>query len=170
MKHVLPMMLATAATAFAVSGCTRGAQAAADSAQIATSIKAQEAQWQKDYAAKDINALAAHYADDAALGGPGDAVATNDVDRRKSLEVLLNDPNLNLTFASDRIEVAQSGDLASSRGHYTITTTDKATSKPVTSSGSYLTVYKKQGDGSWKAIEDFITPGPAPASATAAKA
>jgi ketosteroid isomerase-like protein len=49
-----------------------------------------------------------------------------------------------------------------------MTTTDKATNKPVDSSGSYLTVWQKQSDGSWKAVEDFVTPGPAPA-ATAAK-
>jgi len=41
----------------------------------------------------------------------------------------------------------------------------KATSKPVDSTGSYLTVYKKESDGSWKAVEDFITPGPAAAPA-----
>ena len=49
-----------------------------------------------------------------------------------------------------------------------MTMTDKATGKPATSAGSYLTVYKRQADGSWKAVEDFITPGPAP-TATAAK-
>ena len=46
-----------------------------------------------------------------------------------------------------------------------VTYTDPATKKPKTENGSYLTVYKKQPDGSWKAIEDFVTPGPAePAS------
>jgi ketosteroid isomerase-like protein len=43
--------------------------------------------------------------------------------------------------------------------------TDKATNKPVTSSGTYLTVYKKQADGGFKAVEDAIIPGPAPAAA-----
>ena len=43
--------------------------------------------------------------------------------------------------------------------------TDKATNKPVTSTGSYLTVFKKDDDGGWKAVEDFVTPGPAPAAA-----
>ena len=92
-------------------------------------------------------------------------VATTDVERRKLIEPLISDPNFKLSFASDRILVASAGDLATSRGHYTITTTDKATSKPVTSSGTYLTVYKKQGDGAWKAMEDFIIPGPAPVAA-----
>jgi len=163
MRTVLPIMLATVA-ALSAGGCARYAQPA-DTSKAADSIKAQEAQWEKDYAAKDLNALASQYADDAALGEPGDAVATTDVERRKLIEPLISDPNFKLSFASDRILVASAGDLATSRGHYTITTTDKATSKPVTSSGTYLTVYKKQGDGAWKAMEDFIIPGPAPAAA-----
>ena len=30
----------------------------------------------------------------------------------------------------------------------------------MTDSGSYLTVYKKQEDGSWKAVEDFVVSDP----------
>jgi ketosteroid isomerase-like protein len=166
MQKAIPLTIAAVA-ALGVSGCTKSANAAADPAKIEQSIRAQEAQWQKDYAAKDVNALAGHYADDAELGDTGAAIASSDVDRRKELQGLINDPNLKLTFAADRVQVAESGDLAYSRGHFAITTTDPKTSKPVDSQGSYLTVYEKQADGSWKATEDFITPGPA--TATAAK-
>jgi ketosteroid isomerase-like protein len=38
--------------------------------------------------------------------------------------------------------------------------TDPVTRKPAAGSGSYLTVWKKQADGGWKAVEDFVTPGP----------
>jgi ketosteroid isomerase-like protein len=168
MNKVTPCVIAALA-ALAATGCTKGAQASADTASIESSIKTQEAQWEKDYNAKDINALAGHYADDGVLGAPGDKLASNEVDRRKALQPLVDDPNLKISFASDRIEVAQSGDLAYSRGHYSMTVTDKATNKPATGTGSYLTVYKKEADGSWKAVEDFITPGPAPAAETAAK-
>ena len=151
---------ATALAAVGISGCTPAAQAS-DPAKIEQGIRAQEAQWLKDYQKKDMEALAGHYSDDAALGGPGEALATSDVDRRKALQDFLRDPNFALNFASDRVLVAKSGDLATSRGHYTLTMTDKATNKPTTGTGSYLTVYQKQADGSWKAVEDFITPGPA---------
>jgi len=164
MRKFIPLMLLTAA-AFAVTGCTKKAEAAADTAKIADAIRAQEAGWQQGYNDKDINVLAAEYADDAAIANPGEALATTDVGRRKSLQALLSDPNLKISFASDRVTVASSGDVASSRGHYTITTTDKATNKAVTSSGTYLTVYKKQADGGFKAVEDVIIPGPAPAAA-----
>lgn len=168
MKMIIPLMFATAA-AFITTGCTKGAEAAADTSKIADSIKAQEAGWEKAYADKDINVLAGEYADDAALASPGDAVATTGTDRRKAIGALINDPNFKLSFATDQVRVASSGDMASSRGHYTITTTDKATNKPVTGSGTYLTVYKKQADGGFKAVEDVIIPGPAAAATTEAK-
>jgi ketosteroid isomerase-like protein len=162
MKKLIPVMFASAA-AFAISGCTKGAEAAPDTSKIVDTIKAQEAGWQKAYADKDINVLAGEYADDAAVANPGEALATTDIDRRKSLGAMINDPNLKLSFASDDVRVASAGDMATSRGHYTITTTDKATSKPVTSSGTYLTVYKEQADGGFKAVEDVIIPGPSTA-------
>lgn len=163
MTNGIRLSLAVAATALALAACDhdggRGRQHA-DTARIADDIKAKEAQWRKDYAAKNMDALAGQYASDAALASPGDPLAVTDTDRRKALQSLTADPNFALTFSSDRVLVAKSGDLASSRGHYSITTTDKATNKPVASSGSYLTVYRKD-DGGWKAVEDFITPGPA---------
>jgi len=164
MKSAISLSLATALL-LATSGCNKRVETAADTNAIADSIKAQEAQWEKDYASKDVSALAGHYVDDAVLGSPGEPLAASDVDRRKSLIAMVSDPNLNLTFAPDQVEVAQSGDLAYTRGHYSMQMTDKATKQPVKSDGTYLTVYKKQSDGSWKAIEDFIIPGPAPAAA-----
>ena len=131
-----------------------------DTAKAAADIKAQEAQWQKDYAAKNADALAAHYADDATLIEPGAKPATTAADRRKSIVALTGDPNFDLSFAADRVEVAKSGDLAYSRGQFTIRTTDKETGKSVTGSGTYLTVWQKRGD-EWKALEDVIVPGPA---------
>jgi ketosteroid isomerase-like protein len=163
MNRVLPLALAVLGATTATA-CTPGAKAATDTGKIEQAIKAQEAQWQQDYAKRDLNALAGHYADDAVFGGPGDPLATTDVARRQALQGLVDDPNMKLTFASDRVQVAQSGDLAYSRGGYTMQLTDKATNKPVTSKGTYLTVWDKQTDGSWKAVEDFVTPGPAPAA------
>jgi len=171
MKYGLTLSLA--AVSLALAGCDhhgwRGHRHA-DTAKIADDIKAKEAQWLKDYQSKNLEALAGQYSDDAAIAGPGDALATSDTDRRKALQGLISDPNFKLDFASDRVLVGKSGDLATSRGHYALTMTDKATSKPATSTGSYLTVYQKQDDGSWKAVEDFITPGPAPAAAAPAPA
>jgi ketosteroid isomerase-like protein len=75
---------------------------------------------------------------------------------------MLDDPNLKLNFSSDRIEVSASGDLATTKGSYTSTMTNPKTKKTMEDKGSYLTVYKKQADGSWKAVEDMIASEVAP--------
>jgi ketosteroid isomerase-like protein len=164
MNRFVPFAAAGFAAAV-ISGCTPAAQAS-DPAKVEQTIRAQEAHWLADYRKKDLEALAGQYSDDAAIAGPGDPLATSDTDRRKAIQGLITDPNFKLDFASDRVLVAKSGDLATSRGHYSLTMTDKATNKPSTGTGSYLTVYQKQADGRWKAVEDFITPGPAAAAAS----
>ena len=75
------------------------------------------------------------------------------------------DANFDVSFSSDKIET--SGDLAYSRGRFTEKHSDAA-NKPVSTSGSYITVYKKQADGSWKVVEDFTAAEPAAAPAAAA--
>jgi ketosteroid isomerase-like protein len=75
---------------------------------------------------------------------------------------MLDDPNMKLNFSSDRVEMSAGGDLATTRGSYTMTMTNPKTKKPVEDKGSYLTVYKKQADGGWKAIEDINTSEVAP--------
>ena len=73
----------------------------------------------------------------------------------------LADKNFEISFASDKIDAAASGDLAYSRGHFSEKYTDSKTGQVMSHSGSYITVYKKQQDGSWKAVEDFaaVEPG-----------
>src|SRR4029450_1062672 len=114
-------------------------------------------------------ALAGQYEDDASLASNGVALMTDAAGRRAFLDGFTADPALKVDFASDRIIISESGDLASSRGHYSFTYTDPATKHPKTESGSYLTVYRKAADGSWKAAEDFTTPGPAAGSAPGAQ-
>src|SRR5215207_10718787 len=152
-------VLAAAAAMAALASCQQAAADKADKADTAaieTRLKQAEAKWNRAYAEHDAATLAGAYADDAALANPGAALVTGIEAIRKETAAFAADPNLKVEFASDRIEVAASGDLAYTRGHYTMTMTDPATSKPAASTGSYLTVWKKQSDGGWKAVEDFI--------------
>lgn len=158
-----------AASALVLTGCSKAAESKVDTASIEKQIRDLETQWAKDYDSKSAENLAAHYTDDAAMANPGAPIATDTAARRELINSFVSDPALKIQFASDRIEVAGSGDLASSRGHYTMTYTDPESKKPKNESGSYLTVYKKGADGSWKAVEDFITPGAPAAAETAAK-
>jgi ketosteroid isomerase-like protein len=149
------------AVALSVAGCKQAAEPAkVDTAAEEAAIRAKETAWMQAYNLHDAKALAGQYEDDASLASNGTALMTDTVGRSLFLDTMAKDPALKVDFASDRIIVAASGELASSRGHYTMTYTDPATRQPKTEKGNYLTVYRKAADGSWKAIEDFTTPGP----------
>lgn len=161
--------LALTVAALAMAGCNMANEAdapaangaaATDVAAIESELKSIEAQWVADYQSRDVEKIAANYADDAALANPGSALAADAASRRAEIEKFIADPSTKISFASDRVQVAQSGELATTRGHYSIETTDPATKQTNTIAGNYLTVWKKQADGSWKAVEDFVTPGP----------
>lgn len=137
-------------------------------------IQNSEAQWNQEYASKDLDKITAHYADDAILMTPG-ASATSGKDAiHNSLKQMVADPTMSLKFAPTKVEVAKSGDLAYSQGSYTLTLTDSSTQKLIHDHGSYVTAYHKQPDGTWKAVADIATsevppPTPAPAPAHASK-
>ncbi|HEX6071522.1 MAG TPA: nuclear transport factor 2 family protein [Sphingomicrobium sp.] len=159
--HRVNPVIAVSATLFLV-GCIPAAKT--DQAAVVAQLKANEAKWNQVYADHDAAALASAYAPDAALANPGAALVSGAEAIRRETAAFASDPNLKVAFASDRIQVARSGDLAYTRGHYTLTMTDPETKQPVNSAGNYLTVWQEQSDGSWKAVEDFVTPGPAPAA------
>ena len=88
MKHATGIAVAASALIM-LSGCHRwghhhGYGHGADAAAIEKQIRAVETQWQADYAAHNADALAGHYADDAALINPGAALATDAAARRAS--------------------------------------------------------------------------------------
>ena len=152
--------------AMSLAACNQAAPPAPDTHDAdVKAISDTDAQWSKDYAAKDADKIAAYYADDAVLMVPGMA-ATNGKDAiRNALKPMMADPAMSLTFQATKVEVAKSGDLAYTQGSYQLTVTDPTTHKPIQDHGSYVTTYRKQADGSWKAVADIATsavPPPAP--------
>lgn len=129
-------------------------------------IKTIEIQWNQDYVAKDADKLAAHYTQDAVLMAPEMAAISGKDAIRTSLQQMVADPALSLTFQPTTVQVAKSGDLAYTQGTYSITMTDPHTKKVVNGHGSYVTVYRKQADGTWKAASDIAT-SDAPLAASA---
>ncbi len=152
--------------ALSMAACNQAPPAAPDTHDAdVKAISDTEAQWNKDYAAKDADKIAAHYADNAVLMVPG-MPATNGKDAiGSSLKTMMADPAMSLTFQADRVEVAKSGEMGYTQGSYQLTITDPTTHKPMQDHGSYVTTYRKQADGSWKAVADIATsavPPPAP--------
>ena len=128
---------------------------------IAAAIRALEERWNREWAHPNAAQLAAHYTRDAVLMAPGVRMVGM-AQIRAGLAQMVNDPAISLRFHADRIEVAASGDLAYTQGTYTLRSTDPRTHQPVEDHGSYVTTYRRQADGSWKAVDDIASSGVAP--------
>ncbi len=153
------MTVAWVAVALAMAvGCNRGRDTAAD----AQAIQETEKQWNQDYLSKDADKLTAYYAEDAVLMAPGMAPSVGRESIRATLKEMVADPALSLKFTAAKIDVADSGDLGYTRGAYVMTMTDPQTRKVVQDHGSYVTTYRKGGDGKWKAVADIATSEAAP--------
>jgi ketosteroid isomerase-like protein len=59
------------------------------------------------------------------------------------------------------MEASKGGDMIYSQGTFAMTTTDAKTKKVKTENGKYLTVYRKQADGSWRLAADAAVADPA---------
>ena len=132
-------------------------------------IRDVEAAWGQAIATKDVDKVAAIYADDASLFIPDAPVVNGMAAIKAAWKVALNpaleDKNYSYTVASDKVDVAKSGDLGYSQGTTTFTFTDPKTKKVLTVKGKYVTVFKKQADGSWKAVADIVNEDAPPAPA-----
>ena len=152
-------LFGAAVLAMTVGGCEKAAKPQ-DSASIKAAIAADEKAWQEDLKARDLEKLASHYADDAVFATPAGPAARGSTEIRRFFANGLTDKNFQVTFASDKVDVAASGDLAYSRGHFSQQYTDPKTGQVMTQSGTYLEVFKKQDDGSWKMAEDVAVGDP----------
>jgi uncharacterized protein (TIGR02246 family) len=159
MKGVYRTAVLIGVTGVALAGC--GQQASnVDTASIVSAIKADQQKWSAQFKSKDQEGLLAHYADDAYFIAPGGPAANGSTGIRKAYADALADHYFSVSVGSDKVDVAASGDLAYARGHFTESYQDPKNHQIVTQSGSYLTVYKKQADNSWKAVEDFAAADP----------
>lgn len=149
-----------AALGVILGGCQKQAAAGADTDSVKKAIQADEKAWNEQFKSNDTESLVGHYATDAFFIAPGVKSADGSIAIRKAYAAAATDKNFRITFASDKIDVAGSGDLAYARGHFSEQYTDPTSGKVMHDSGSYITVYKKQDDGSWKAVEDFAAADP----------
>lgn len=154
-------LLAASALALAAGGCMKAGKGV-DADSIRQAIQADEKQWSDEFQAKprNLEALVAHYAGDAYFVAPGVKPASGMTEIRRAYAEGLADPNFTIRFAADKVEVAQGGDLATSQGRFEETYTDPDSKAPVKVSGSFLTIYKKQTDDSWKAVQDWAVADP----------
>ncbi len=112
--------------------------------------------WSKAAGDKDAAKFASFYAENAVLMAPGMAAVKGRDAIQQAMAGMVQDPNFALSFAPTKIVVAKGGDMAYEIGDFQMTTSDKK-KKPSTLKATYVVVWGKQMDGSWKAVVDAPT-------------
>ncbi len=148
--------------AMTASGCEeehlRQPPAAPDTrAEDEAAIRAASRDWSNAASGRDLEKAVSFYADDATYNPPGAPLAAGKNAIRKQWTQVMAMPGVDLRWATSKVEVARSGDLAYDTGAYTLTK-DDANGKQATTKGKYVVVWKKQADGKWKVIEDIDNP------------
>ena len=106
------------------------------------------------FEAKDAAKVFSYYAEGAVIAtAPGRPAAKDGLAVSQAIKNDIADPNFNIILSNEKTEV--SGDMAYRRGTFKITATNPQTKQAMHSEGTYLTVFRKQADGSWKTVEDF---------------
>ena len=119
-----------------------------------------EARFGKDVAARGGAAFADWFAPDGVLLGNGQQPLVGLVAILKSVNWSPRDYQLTWTPSDAVLE--PSGDMGYTWGHFEGHSKD-ANGNPVTTSGRYMTIWRKQPDGSWKVVLDAGSNEPAAA-------
>lgn len=129
--------------------------------QERNALVALEREWSQAAQAKDVEKFVSNYAPDASVYSPGMPIATGSGPIRDTITQMFALPGFSIQFDPAKAEVSASGDLAYTTGTYQATMNDAA-GNPMTETGKYVTAYKKQSDGQWKATEDIFNADAAP--------
>lgn len=110
-----------------------------------------EARFAKDVLARGGAAFADWFADDGVALGNGQAPVVGKVAIAKSAAW---DPKVyQLTWTPTDATMGPSGDVGYTWGHFEGHSKD-ANGNPVTTTGRYITIWRKQPDGNWKVVLD----------------
>jgi ketosteroid isomerase-like protein len=118
-------------------------------------LLAADAAWLKTYEAKDVDKAVAFCDEQGSLLWPNAPAATGKSAIAEATASAFAIPDFKLEWHPDKVGVAISGELGYTSGKYIWSYRD-ATGKPATDKGKYLTVWKKQKDGSWKVMFDMF--------------
>jgi len=121
-------------------------------------IRAASAEWSKSAQARDLDKSVSYYAEDAVDFIDKGALVKGKNSIRLAWKDILAPTAPTLSFATTFVEVARSADLAYEYGTYDLVTEVKK-GKPNDEKGKYVTVWKKQPDGSWKVVADIDNAG-----------
>jgi ketosteroid isomerase-like protein len=112
--------------------------------------------WSEAYAASDnpADVFVAQMTGDAKLLPPDAPISEGKDAIRDVVNMLEALPGFSVTWGPVAAEVGSGGDLGYTRGTYVITM--DGPDGPITINGKYITVWKKQADGTWLVTADMF--------------
>lgn len=117
-------------------------------------VRATDAEWLAAVKTKDFDRALTFWSDDAIVLAPNAPAIVGREAIRKYVSGASAIPGFSINWATDKIWISASGDLAYSSGTSQITVTTPE-GKAVTEHNKGLVVWKKQADGSWKCVADI---------------
>lgn len=123
--------------------------------KLAEAVRTADQDWLKVFAAKNLDKSVAFFDEKGAMLASNAPIADSKEAISKLLTGFFALPDLKISWHVDRADVARSGDLGYTSGAYEMTFKD-ATGKPLSDKGKYVTVWKKQKDGTWKVLLDIF--------------
>jgi ketosteroid isomerase-like protein len=116
--------------------------------------------WVRDLRAKKLEPILKFYAPNAVFLQPSGERITGSAAIRSLFQSIMSTFNSDLTLQSHNLET--SGDLAYDSGDFQETLTNVATGAKISSKGSYITIFKRQPNGSWQIVQQVWTGSPPP--------
>ena len=147
--------------------CTQQAPPPPDTrAADVKAVQSLEAAWVKDIATKDVDKVASYFADDGSEMMSNMPIATGRDNIKAHGSRSWRTQISRSLFSPARAEASKGGDLVYTVGTYSMTMSAPRGKKPVSDKGKYLTVFRKQADGTWKVVADMSSSDLPAASAT----
>jgi ketosteroid isomerase-like protein len=128
--------------------------ASAQSSTSASLAKIRDA-WVQDLHTKQLEPILSFYAPDAVFHQPTGERIIGAAALRTLFQNIMGMFDSDLTLHSQNLEA--SGDLGYDSGDYQEVLTTITTGAKINSKGSYIIIFKRQSDGTWKVIQQVFT-------------
>jgi ketosteroid isomerase-like protein len=149
---VVSVLFAVGALAALLPLSIAPARAGAEMSAEAKVLAKLDDDWSAAAATRDAKRVASFYAEDAIAYPPNEPMAVGKAAAEKVWAAYFVDPSYNLSWKTTHAEVT--GGLGYTAGTYE-DSFKGPDGKKVQGKGKYLCVWKKQSDGTWKAIRDM---------------
>ncbi len=137
-------------------GCRAGIDVEAERA----SLRQADQDWAATAAAgADVERIIAYWTDDAKVYPPGMPVVEGKAAIREFVAGSMQIPGFEVSWQPEEVIVSPDGQLGYTTGTNRFTAPDPQ-GNLVTTLGRYITVWRKESDGSWKCVIDIWNTGP----------